>query len=218
MTNKNNCYLPAGPINSNEPARFAYSHDGRFSHKNLSRELAPFSESFQGSKNRRLIVQKAGSVFRINQRRFLNGRSHCRKNCDIQDPEKTSLVDSALFPKIQPSTLLDNEKANFTANGSANNPHLEAGQNSPRASTTRQVVAALVAQLGTINTGMTFGFSAIALPQLQEADSIIPIKEGSTEESWIGTYRKHASSVNLDSRNIPNFSFSLCLFCPKERK
>ncbi|KAH0945112.1 hypothetical protein HN011_010969 [Eciton burchellii] len=110
------------------------------------------------------------------------------KNCDVQEREKTSLVDSALLPKIHSSTLLrDNEKTNFTANGSANNPDLEAGQSSPKASTTRQVMAALVAQLGTINTGMTFGFSAIALPQLQEADSIIPIKEGSPEESWIAS-------------------------------
>jgi len=121
-------------------------------------------------------------------------------------------VDSALLPKIHSSTLLrDNEKTNFTANGSANNPDLEAGQSSPKASTTRQVMAALVAQLGTINTGMTFGFSAIALPQLQEADSIIPIKEGSPEESWIGTYRNKASFINLESKDIANFSFSLSL-------
>ncbi|XP_011347080.1 facilitated trehalose transporter Tret1 isoform X2 [Ooceraea biroi] len=108
------------------------------------------------------------------------------KNCGVQDPEKTSLVDSALLPKIQPSTLLDDEKVNLAANGNANNPDPEAGR-TPRGSAVRQVLAALVAQLGTINTGMAFGFSAIALPQLQEPDSIIPIKEGSTEESWIAS-------------------------------
>jgi len=124
-------------------------------------------------------------------------------------------VDSALFPKIQPSTLLDNEKTNFAANGSANNTDLEAGRNSPRASATRQVLAALVAQLGTINTGMTFGFSAIALPQLQEADSIIPIKEGSTEESWIGTYRNTLPSIwNLRTFQI----FFLSLFFLSKRE
>lgn len=108
-----------------------------------------------------------------------NRHFYCRKNSDAQDLEKTSLVDPALQPKIQPSTLLDNEK---DVNNDPENVR------TPRGSAVRQVVAALVAQLGTINTGMAFGFSAIALPQLQEPDSIIPIKEGSTEESWIGTY------------------------------
>ncbi|XP_050460356.1 facilitated trehalose transporter Tret1-like isoform X2 [Cataglyphis hispanica] len=100
------------------------------------------------------------------------------KNSDAQDLEKASLVDPALQPKIQPSTLLDNEK---DVNNDPENVR------TPRGSAVRQVVAALVAQLGTINTGMAFGFSAIALPQLQEPDSIIPIKEGSTEESWIAS-------------------------------
>lgn len=43
-----------------------------------------------------------------------------------------------------------------------------------------------MAQLGTLNTGMAFGFSAIAVPQLQEPNSNIPIGKGSSEESWIG--------------------------------
>ncbi|KAM0737367.1 Facilitated trehalose transporter Tret1 [Formica fusca] len=102
------------------------------------------------------------------------------KNSDAQDLEKTSLVDSALQPKIQPPTLLDNEKTDVN-----NDPNGDV--RTPRGSAVRQVLAALVAQLGTINTGMAFGFSAIALPQLQEPDSIIPIKEGSTEESWIAS-------------------------------
>lgn len=106
---------------------------------------------------------------------------HHRKNSGAQDPEKTSLVDSTVLPKIQASTLLDNEKTDLN-----NDPE---NVRAPRGSAVRQVLAALVAQLGTINTGMAFGFSAIALPQLQEPDSIIPIKEGSTEESWIGTYK-----------------------------
>lgn len=110
-----------------------------------------------------------------------NRHFYCRKNSDAQDLEKTSLVDSALQPKIQPPTLLDNEKTDVN-----NDPNGDV--RTPRGSAVRQVLAALVAQLGTINTGMAFGFSAIALPQLQEPDSIIPIKEGSTEESWIGTY------------------------------
>jgi len=113
----------------------------------------------------------------------------CRKNSGAQDPEKTSLVDSTLLPKIQSSVLLNDEKTNLAANGIATNGDPEDDQ-PPRGSAVRQVLAALVAQLGTINTGMAFGFSAIALPQLQEPDSIIPIKEGSTEESWIGRWSR----------------------------
>lgn len=48
----------------------------------------------------------------------------------------------------------------------------------------RQVLAAFVANLGTINTGLTFGFSAVALPQLKAADSFIKIDEN--QATWIG--------------------------------
>lgn len=48
----------------------------------------------------------------------------------------------------------------------------------------RQVVAAFIANLGTINTGLVFGFSAVVIPQLQQEDSIIPIDEN--QASWIG--------------------------------
>lgn len=48
----------------------------------------------------------------------------------------------------------------------------------------RQVIAAFVANLGTINTGLMFGFSAVVIPQLKAKDSIIPIDE--TQESWVG--------------------------------
>lgn len=53
-----------------------------------------------------------------------------------------------------------------------------------RGSALRQVIASFVANIGTVNTGMVFGFSAVVLPQLQEPDSIIPITED--EASWIG--------------------------------
>jgi facilitated trehalose transporter len=48
----------------------------------------------------------------------------------------------------------------------------------------RQMLAALVAQLGTINTGMAFGFPAIALPQLKDGNGTININLN--EASWIG--------------------------------
>lgn len=48
----------------------------------------------------------------------------------------------------------------------------------------RQVVAAFIANIGTINTGLIFGFSAVVIPQLKAASSSIQIDE--TQESWIG--------------------------------
>ncbi|KAF7411523.1 hypothetical protein HZH66_000419 [Vespula vulgaris] len=107
-----------------------------------------------------------------------------KKTSDLNNVEKTSLVDSALLPKIQ-TPILDDGKINLTANDKHNDP--ENARSINKGSAVRQVLAALVAQLGTINTGMTFGFSAIALPQLQEANSTIPIVQGSSEESWIAS-------------------------------
>ncbi|XP_043506075.1 facilitated trehalose transporter Tret1-like isoform X1 [Polistes fuscatus] len=105
------------------------------------------------------------------------------KMSNSNDAERTSLVDSALLPKTQSTT--DDGKMNSTANITNNDP--ESAKPIDKGSAVRQVLAALVAQLGTINTGMTFGFSAIALPQLQEANSTIPIVQGSSEESWIAS-------------------------------
>jgi hypothetical protein len=53
-----------------------------------------------------------------------------------------------------------------------------------RGKATRQVVAALLANIGTINTGMIFGYSAVAIPQLLEADSKVRVNED--QASWIG--------------------------------
>uniref|UniRef100_A0A6E8VUK9 Facilitated trehalose transporter Tret1 n=1 Tax=Anopheles coluzzii TaxID=1518534 RepID=A0A6E8VUK9_ANOCL len=49
----------------------------------------------------------------------------------------------------------------------------------------RQVIAAFVANLGTINTGLIFGFSAVVIPQLQAADSLIPVDE--SQSSWVAS-------------------------------
>lgn len=50
----------------------------------------------------------------------------------------------------------------------------------------RQVVAAFIANLGTINTGLVFGFSAIVIPQLKREDSLIKIDDN--QASWIGKF------------------------------
>ncbi|XP_035459301.2 facilitated trehalose transporter Tret1 isoform X1 [Spodoptera frugiperda] len=49
----------------------------------------------------------------------------------------------------------------------------------------RQVVASFIANLGTINTGMAFGFSATSLPQLKSPDSFIHINND--QASWIAS-------------------------------
>lgn len=55
---------------------------------------------------------------------------------------------------------------------------------SERGKALRQVIAAFVANIGTINTGLIFGFSAVVIPQLQAADSLIPVDE--SQSSWVG--------------------------------
>ncbi|XP_014241814.1 facilitated trehalose transporter Tret1-like [Cimex lectularius] len=59
------------------------------------------------------------------------------------------------------------------------------GAKRKRGSSFRQVCASLLANIGTINTGMAFGFSAIALPQMQDAASDFKIDSG--QASWIAS-------------------------------
>ncbi|KPJ18370.1 Facilitated trehalose transporter Tret1 [Papilio machaon] len=49
----------------------------------------------------------------------------------------------------------------------------------------KQVLASFIANIGTVNTGMAFGFSATALPQLKSPDSFIHINEN--QASWIAS-------------------------------
>lgn len=48
----------------------------------------------------------------------------------------------------------------------------------------RQVLASFIVNIGTINTGLIFGWSAVAIPQLMREDS--SIKVSLEEVSWIG--------------------------------
>lgn len=56
-------------------------------------------------------------------------------------------------------------------------------------------MAALVANLGTVTTGLVFGFSAVAIPQLREGDSLIKINDA--EASWIGKFNKENQVVKF---------------------
>lgn len=93
--------------------------------------------------------------------------------------ETSALVDKGALPKI----VATNEKGvTMTL------PNVE-GQpsKSERGKALRQVIAAFVANIGTINTGLIFGFSAVVIPQLQAADTLIPVDE--SQSSWVGKWR-----------------------------
>ncbi len=70
----------------------------------------------------------------------------------------------------------------------APNPAVAEGQftKGERGKAMRQVIAAIIANIGTMNTGLIFGFSAVVIPQLEAADSLIPIDE--YQASWVGEY------------------------------
>lgn len=69
----------------------------------------------------------------------------------------------------------------------------------------RQVIAAFIANLGTINTGLIFGFSAVVIPQLQATDSLIPVDE--SQSSWVDT--RACILVSLIDRDIVGAARSL---------
>lgn len=64
--------------------------------------------------------------------------------------------------------------------------------------------------LGTINTGLVFGFSAVVLPQLRAKESEIQIGD---QESWIGKssisllYSKNISTMNKQQQTVMGISF-----------
>ncbi|XP_001604742.4 facilitated trehalose transporter Tret1 isoform X2 [Nasonia vitripennis] len=97
------------------------------------------------------------------------------KNSVVLDAEKAALFDqNCNATKIQLAStngIIDKNDA----------PERKKRKGSPY----RQILAALVAQLGTVNTGMVFAYSAIAIPQLKANDSAIPIDD--SQQSWIAS-------------------------------
>ncbi|KAF7995757.1 hypothetical protein HCN44_006864 [Aphidius gifuensis] len=98
--------------------------------------------------------------------------------------DSNSLIDQLAVPqKIQPIVWKnDDEKTEIQKN--LDDLELGVGP-SINGSALRQVLASFVAQLGTINTGMAFGFSAIALPQLESLNSTITISK--VQSSWVAS-------------------------------
>lgn len=91
--------------------------------------------------------------------------------------ENSALVDKGPVPKI----VTTNEKG-------VTLPNLEGQPDKrERGKAMRQVIAAFIANIGTINTGLIFGFSAVVIPQLHAKDSLIPVDE--SQASWVGKYR-----------------------------
>lgn len=90
-------------------------------------------------------------------------------------------MNQSCSPVIMPLMIKDDGNGLLAQN---NNEKSTVNEGRKAGSVWKQILAAIVAQLGTINTGMVFGFSAIAIPQLQEPNSTIPITM--SEASWIG--------------------------------
>lgn len=116
--------------------------------------------------------------------------------------ENSALVEKGPVPKI----VTTNEKGTVTL------PNLEGQPDKrERGKAMRQVIAAFIANIGTINTGLIFGFSAVVIPQLHAPNSLIPVDE--SQASWVGksklffVYFANSESKQLTSRN----KFQRCL-------
>ncbi|XP_035784990.1 facilitated trehalose transporter Tret1-2 homolog [Anopheles albimanus] len=102
------------------------------------------------------------------------------------------LVDRGTMPKIV--TTGENEKRApppslavtlATVESQPPVPTTQQSKAAERGKAMRQVIAAFIANIGTINTGLIFGFSAVVIPQLQAPDSLIPVDE--SQSSWVAS-------------------------------
>lgn len=94
-------------------------------------------------------------------------------------------------PKIVPAALKNNNTDNSNNKNSGNKKtvvtlesQLTRSEKEERGKAFRQVVVAFIANIATINTGLIFGFSAVAIPQLSAPESAIQIDE--YQASWVG--------------------------------
>lgn len=97
-------------------------------------------------------------------------------------------------PKIVPAAATNNNN-----NGNSNNSNdakktagtvesqMTRSEKEERGKAFRQVVVAFIANIATINTGLIFGFSAVAIPQLEAEDSYIKVDK--YQASWVGEWK-----------------------------
>lgn len=107
---------------------------------------------------------------------------------------------SGPMPVIVKSTTQQTQMENQTpqiAQMTLANPY---SNKQERGKALRQVVAAFIANFGTINTGLAFGFSAVVIPQLKRPDSLIHIDE--SQASWIGKLEHTNSSFSFHAASL----------------
>ncbi|XP_045493157.1 facilitated trehalose transporter Tret1-2 homolog isoform X2 [Colias croceus] len=92
----------------------------------------------------------------------------CKTDCKLRS-DATPFLKNGVKPTVAKTPVPEKAKTGKEGRGKA----------------FKQIVAALIANFGTVNTGMVFGFSATALPQLKSPDSTIHVTEN--EASWIAS-------------------------------
>ncbi|XP_053602986.1 facilitated trehalose transporter Tret1-like isoform X2 [Plodia interpunctella] len=103
--------------------------------------------------------------------------------------------DTTLLIRQPQQTNKRNDSTPFIKNGSQTNgatiaktpekPPLKKDSKAGRGVAWRQVLACFLANLGTINTGMAFGFSATSLPQMKDPNSTVHINDD--QAGWIAS-------------------------------
>lgn len=78
----------------------------------------------------------------------------------------------------------DHPRVQALREGSIVPTHIEAPVKKHRGKAIRQITASFIANIGPMNTGLIFGFSAVCLPQLLSPSSSIQIDHN--QASWIG--------------------------------
>uniref|UniRef100_A0A7G3AKB0 Putative facilitated trehalose transporter tret1-2 n=1 Tax=Lutzomyia longipalpis TaxID=7200 RepID=A0A7G3AKB0_LUTLO len=95
------------------------------------------------------------------------------------------------------SALVNNSKTPSivaTKNGYTNASAVESQTTKQnRGKPLRQILAAFISNIGTINTGFAFGFSAVVIPQLKAPDSVLPIDE--SQASWVASLSSASTPV-----------------------
>uniref|UniRef100_A0A1B6L1E3 Major facilitator superfamily (MFS) profile domain-containing protein n=1 Tax=Graphocephala atropunctata TaxID=36148 RepID=A0A1B6L1E3_9HEMI len=102
-------------------------------------------------------------------------------------PELKALVEESLSPQLQEKTTEESISCERVGGESwyGSLAVLPPSSKHRLGSPLKQVAVSLFANLGTINSGMMFGFSAVTIPQLKQPDSFIQITP--SEASWIAS-------------------------------